>query len=623
MRGLVLIVVLLVSACAFTQVTYKTTGASVAKVVADVAKSTDQKWIVDEEIAREIVVVSVRDVSLDEFKKRLADCMSSKWVEKEGGVLEFRVDASLSADRQKAAQEAYAKGIPAQIKSSLEMYSQEGVGAIRQDSPSVNELALEIGKRIPESQYRNVTPNGRVVFSSQPNRMQLKLPDVSDLVSKHLDPEPASFIKEIVFAIERPNFDNFTRFALYGLDGSGRPGRAITFTFISLGSISKSTPPTLTGSVIKWSPVSLEIAKLYRNWGYRATNGLLSMPQSVRDALSKPTEIDPMAYGFGEGILACAEEKGENVMACIPDDNVGGVFSMGIQGTTTGEFWRRVLARNTLISARENSWITIRPTDPVAAREMRGDRAALEKLINKGKGKVWPAFDDIAEFSASNISNRSLPMAFVVPYQALVNSNGRADKAYESSFRPLQLYTCLSQSEKQKLRNGERLAFPSLSAKAKEVLGSALFEPSGAVLSFNVNGEPTELFPLGLDGSFSLSAKVSPTIVFAPLPDAGDATMAPAPMSPRDIAMNRWSKLYDDNPYAQEIPEMNRVLVGSREVWRFSLLRSQEQIGTITVASDSIPKDAQPTTMEALPQNTKDVLETAYREYLKEMGGGG
>ena len=68
---------------ASAQVTYRTTGATVAKVVADIAKSTEQKLTVDKELAKEIVVVSVKDVSLDEFQKRLADCISGKWVTKE------------------------------------------------------------------------------------------------------------------------------------------------------------------------------------------------------------------------------------------------------------------------------------------------------------------------------------------------------------------------------------------------------------------------------------------------------------------------------------------------------------------------------------------------------------
>lgn len=623
MKPLASVLCALAVSLASAQVTYRTTGATVAKVVAEVAKSTDQKLTVDKDLAKEIVVVSVKDVPLEEFKKRLADCVSGKWVEKEGGELELKVDATVCTARRKAAQEIYAKSIPGQIRSSLEMYSQEGIGAIRQDTPSTNELALEIGKRISESHYRNVTPLGRIVFSTQPNRTQLQLPDVSDLVASHLDPQVASRVVEIVFAIERPNFDSFTRFALYGLDGSGRPGRAMTFTFISLVSVQRATPPALTGAQIKWSPLSLELGTLFRNWGYRTTNGLMSLSQPAREALSKPSEIDPMAYGFGEGILACAEEKGANVMACVPDDLVSQVFAMGIPGTTTGEFWRQIRARDSLVAEQAGGWISIRPTDPVSAREQRGDRVALEKLIAKAKGTVWPSLDDLSEFAASNLNSRSLPMAFVLPYQALVNNYGRVERAYESNLRPLQLFACLSQSEKQKLRNGDRLNFTTLSPKAKDVLNAVVFAPFGAVFSSNITGEPTELFPLGLGNGFTISAKVTSSVVFAPLLDAGEATMAPAPMSARDHAMDRWYKKYDDSPYGQEIPETNRVLVGSREIWEFSLFRGAEQIGKVSVAGDTIPKAAKPTTLEALPQSIKDMLEKAYQDYLKEMGGGG
>ncbi|MDQ2985783.1 MAG: hypothetical protein M3R13_03550 [Armatimonadota bacterium] len=624
MKTLASVLCALAASIAGSQVTYQTTGATVAKIVAEVSNLTDQKLTVNKQLAREIVVVSVKDISLNDFRKRLADCVTGKWTEKEGGILELGIDDNLSNERRKLSQEGYAKSIPDQIKSSLKNYSEEGVRAIRQDTPSTNELALEIGKRVSESNYAKVAPGGRLVFSTNPNRMQLPLPDVSDLITKHLDPEVASLVTEIVFAVERPYAETFTRFCLYGLDGSGRPGRALTFTFISLVNSGKSMPPATAGVPIKWSPVSQEIAKIYRNWDYRATKGLLSMPQSVRDALSKPTEIDPMAYGFGEGILACAAGKGEDVMACIPDDNVGDFFAMGISGTTTGEFWQRVIASDSLVAKRENGWITIRPTDPESARDFRGDRMALEHLINKAKDRVWPSLDDIAEFFASNINRKGLPMAFIVPYQALVNNYGTAGQQDDSNFRPLQLFACLSQSEKQKLRNGDRLAFASLSTKAKGVLNAMAFEPSGAVLSYNLAGEATELFSNGLPASFVLAAQIKQTIVFAPLLDAGDATMAPAPVSPRDIAVSRWTKQNEPvSPYAQEIPELNRVLIGSRQVWDFSFFRGAEKVGGASVAADSVPKDAKPTTMDLLSQPIQDQLEQAHKDYLKEMGGGG
>jgi len=602
------------------QVTYGTTGTTVAKVVAELARSTDHKLAVDKELANEIVVVSVRDISLDEFKKRLADCVSGKWVEKEDGVVELRVDSTVAITRRKAAQKAYAQRIPSQIESSKKTYSQPGIGAIHQDSAKVNHFALEVGERISESDYEKLLPNGRIVFSTDPNRSQAPLPDISDLIAKYIDLRIATFITEFIFAVERPTSGEFTRFGLYGLD---RRGTALSFVYLSLGSIEASRPLEKGGSPIKWSPASQELAKLFRTWDYRADRGLLVIPPFLREMLSKPTQVDPISFGFGEGILACADEASENVIACIADDDLDGIFSMGIPGTTTGEFWNKVERRKTMTASRSNGWIIVRPADPTAARERRGDRVALEKLIGKAANHVWAPLEDISEFAASNLNCKRLPSAFVLPYQVLINNYGSPQKAYDSDFRPLQLYACLTPSERQKLRNGDALSAASMSAKAKQVLNAVFFEPGGAVLVFSISGEPTEIFPLGVNDSLRLTAKVTKSVVLAPLPDAGEPTMPAAPMSARDLAQSRWSRKYDDNPYAQNIPEVTRVRIGSRLEWNISLMLQGNQIGSLALADDSASKESKPVTMEALPQNVNDVLEKAYQDYLKEMAGGG
>jgi hypothetical protein len=322
-------------------------------------------------------------------------------------------------------------------------------------------------------------------------------------------------------------------------------------------------------------------------------------------------------------MLACADEAKENVVASISDDDTDGIFYASIRGTTTGEFWDRVTRRKTLLTERSNGRIVVRPADPITAREQRGDRAALEKLFAKAGDQVWAKLDDVAEFAASNLNCRSLQLAFYMPYHALVNYNASRQKQYESLLRPLQLYACLTPSERQKLRNGESLSVASISPKAKEVLAAIIFEPGGAVLDFAIDGEPTELMPLGLSNDLLLTATVNKSVVLAQLPDAGEPTMPSTPISPREIAQGRWSRNYDDNPYAREIPELVRVLIGNRLEWKISLHLAGKPIGSVSLADDSVPKGSSALTMESLPQNVKDVLEKAYQDYLKEMGGGG
>src|SRR5688572_1940255 len=116
------------AACAaYGQITYRTTGTTVTKVVRTVVDKTNEKLTVHKDLANEIVVVNLKDVSLGDFQAKLADCVSGKWIEKEGGVKELVIDVTTAERRRAAAQQAYAATIPEQIVTAKKLYSQEGI----------------------------------------------------------------------------------------------------------------------------------------------------------------------------------------------------------------------------------------------------------------------------------------------------------------------------------------------------------------------------------------------------------------------------------------------------------------------------------------------------------------
>ena len=147
------------------------------------------------------------------------------------------------------------------------------------------------------------------------------------------------------------------------------------------------------------------------------------------------------------------------------------------------------------------------------------------------------------------------------------------------------------------------------------------YEPAGA-LFVNSDIEPTELLPNGLNNAV-LSASVSQVSLIAPMPDAGDPKMPVRGMDARAIAVQRWNRIHDDSPYAKEIPELNRVILGTRKIWKFNVAIQGRQIGSWTVAEDSFPKDHAITTMTEAPEGLRAEIEKAFQDYSKYMGGGG
>jgi len=466
LKNVLAIAVAVFSTASVAQVTYRTTGATVAKVVSEVARSSGAKLAVHRDLAREIVVVSVKDVDLEEFEKRLADCVSGKWVMNDVEVLELVVDSSLSSERRKTAQAKFADSVAEMIKTTRsELLPPEPLEGEPEEA-SGSDLSLDLGELISRSHYEKLLPNSRIVFSSTPNRLQKQLPDITALLKKYW-PAAAGTAPHCIFAVERSGSNDEVSF-----DMTIRGDAGESYSFLSLGGVSLGGQPVLSGERIEWSPIATELAKNFGDWSDRARSGLLNISQAVRDALAKPTEVDPLSFCFGEGILACADESGENVIASIADDDIPGDFGAFGERTTTGEFWRILKEGAAYTATRADGWISVRPSDPIDAREMRGDRAALEKLIAKTQGNVWPSLDDLAEFAASNLECDDLPAAFVIPFQVMVNYYGQASYGYVSTnLRPLQIYASLPLSIRTRSKTANRSPVvpcrPTQSGKSK------------------------------------------------------------------------------------------------------------------------------------------------------------
>jgi hypothetical protein len=597
-------------------VSYKSTGASVAKVVAAIAAQTGEKLAVDKEIASEIVVVLVRDLDPRVFREKLADCVSGKWVRKDDGTLELRVDGALSSTRRKAAQKSFADGVPAKIQSTRTIYARHRTDPAYTDWATSSQLAMDIFETVPHSVFESLLPQSRVVLSTHPNRSQLHLKDISELVEKR-KPGTSANIAEASLAINRGDHNDHVLSELRIKEESGLEHSS----WFALVELDTGAPPSQPGKAIQWSEASLELARNYRSWGRRAEVGLLSISTHLREVLSKPTQVDPLSFEFGEGMVAVAEEKGENLVACAADDDW---FQYARQGATTGDFWSVIMRRRTLISTRKDGWITVRPADPIEARRLRGDRVAFEKLITTATKQGRATSDDLAAFAVSNLSRTAIPRAFSYPFQTMVNYYADPGEGgwVSGNLRPLQFYASVPLSQRTELKSGTALPVARLTPTAKKVLEAVFFEPQPSAPGA-LSIEPTEAMPEGVPLDLLVKAAAIESPLIYPLPDAGEATMPTRGKSPAAIAQEKWQRTHDDNPYAQDMPELNRVLLGERTRWQFDIGVPNKLYVSLIVADDRLPKAAKPTTMDELSADLKATLDRAYKEFLKAMGGGG
>ncbi|MBA3725385.1 MAG: hypothetical protein H0W86_02775, partial [Armatimonadetes bacterium] len=438
-RFQIALVVALSASAAFAQserrLDYTTSGAELSAIVKEIGKLPGQKLSVDRSLAKEIVVVSVNGVTASEFREKLADCVSGKWVEREGDAFELVADDVLSAVRRRQDQKAYARDIYARLDKSIErnrpmLLEEGGVGS----HYGRETLTLRIAKLIPVSVYEDLLIGDRIVFSSNPNRLQRKLPDVSESFESFRRADKEKIIAEEAIQgrtaeVDLPPVSSFLlvlerrdREDLFlSFQAIGDNGTVVSTTFTSAESLEPAmAPPSAEGAKIAWSTVALEIARVYSRWTSHAIYGLAPLPDAVIDSFRDPVSHEPLSYAFGTGMLALAKERKANVIATISDMNFGGALGFARNGLVTGEFWRLLNARQSIHATDSNGWIIVRPTDPISARESRGDRRALRDLI-AGKGsRLYPTLDSLAAFAHSAPAISRISEALVVPFYAVV-----------------------------------------------------------------------------------------------------------------------------------------------------------------------------------------------------------
>lgn len=589
-------------------ITYRTTGATASAVVKMLADRTGEKLAVADSLAGEVLVVRVDAVEPEQLRNRIAECLAGKWTDREG-TLTLIADGVESDRRRRAAQKAFAERALALIAPMREWSAGFEI--------QTGSIPLDIFEKLSRAEIESLLPDDRVVYSTNPNTQQRRLPDVSKVIEAQAAEHQLSRPVRVLLVLERSGLSDHVRMTYGGYD---EVGRRVGYQMQSLISFEKAAAPSREGKEIAWSAVSSEIAAHYGNWTPQALDGTLELSQSAIDSLSKPTEIDPLSYGFGEGMLAVADDFGANVVASIGDDDARGPFGCAQRGMTTGEFWARVQRSKVLTSSRESGWIVVSPKDPIYARSRRGDRIALETLIKKQGDSIWPSLNDLAAFANAHPVRETIPYSFGIPFHVLVGFRGTADVYPTGLIRPLQFFGHLSVADRQRLNEGIRVS--ALSPKAQGVLRAFLYSASA---SYNGSGreiEPTDFDWNAIVSNGVVTARVEEMPLIVPLPDGGTANVKPIAISPRQLAMEKWENLHHDNPYRTPKPEPHRVKVGSRKVYEFRLMLGDNEMLDFSLADDHLVKSAKPTTMNEIDASVRRAIDSAYEKYLKEMGGG-
>lgn len=278
-----------------------------------------------------------------------------------------------------------------------------------------------------------------------------------------------------------------------------------------------------------------ELGKELRKFGtiFRNLTESGEAPAPDKELVEKLVHLDindPISYTGGDLLAAAAKVRGEDLVACLPDDNarldsVFYQFSDGDLENVTVRDVRLQYKDPAYKESHEGSWWTITSSDPYLMRDSRFDRIDLTALIIEGRKHLVVPLEVLTDYAKDHDDlggtfQMGTYMMFVCPTLMPIELLGGGSK-----WEALQLYGRLSAAQKQMLRNGEPIKVSSLSKSAKETVERLIYDEPGILeklteenlaqdeflqmmsMSFMQGGsassldtEPTEAAPNGVNG---------------------------------------------------------------------------------------------------------------------------
>lgn len=519
----------------------------------ELAKVTGHKLAVSPDMKWQLLYVRVKDVSPRDLYNRIAKATYGRWVRNVGdvNVLEFdkgRLAREL-AEKTKKRRVQIAKAIAEEIKAQKVPSSDEPTGY--ELPPELVHMFAAIGA----DRLAHIGPEGRVVFSTRPNRSQQPFPNfkpewlesirVRENVSrarvanratvpvspevekarKLLDPaywesrkRQTGIFSAQLFTEPFAKFDLMIECDDYAVSGefigSDQSGLIQVLDGGNLDIREDQVDAPEDESKEDSTPVKLspKARRVFDYWRYK------EVPELKQDVLTF-RKSDPFLNVYRECLDAYAKSRNENLVLGLIDQQVPGNASNILVATV--EQW---LSENRTWELSEGWRVNIPQKPPVPY-----DRDRVAELVDRFGHKKVVDLDDLA-WLATTFEAHFDP-EFELPGWILEILGHE----FPDDVDLLRVYGHLSASERKRLKDGETLFASLMPAKARAILEilcsgrnravgplQPIREPEasdyilqmqrGMEWVFTTSDEPTNVFPDGLPASatFSLDLKTFP-----------------------------------------------------------------------------------------------------------------
>ena len=532
---------------------YKTEAKRADLVVQEIAAQAGLTLESTDDAKRHVLVIAVTDVELDALLERIALVTSSKWdVEGEKRTLVPDQDVRREEEAAKNAKRVEAfKKAQQQMRDELNGKpgvrppvgvgeEEEDVGEAIGEPASPAELALkQLAVLIDPNEVAKLGEDGRIVFSSSPNRMQRAMRNnqvariLNDLVAGHnawaaekikereamkaatTDPETLAYMDMFGFEGEAKLFETPPSKALLVLEiGSGfmsfmsgetpevklkvydQRGAVIAQASETMGNNwyediataieeeGEEAPPKVAQEKITEADRTLiqfsEKSKILSSLNPGESMNF-NFPPPLLDLLSDPVTHDPLGFHHTDMVHAIAKAKNLDVVANLSDSDME-MFSMGMEerGVTVGQAYNAFKNEGGSTVIEADGWLTVAPADPIVARERRQDRVVLKAFITTVRQEGTASLDAISSFALLS-PKPDFESGLVLYLLAFAPSTLQGLIGQTMDWDTLQLYASMYPTQKSSLRQGGRVPFGTLSTQARNILTRMSFSSRAGI----------------------------------------------------------------------------------------------------------------------------------------------
>ena len=550
---------------------YKTEAKRADLVVQEIAAQAGLTLESTDDAKRHVLIIAVTDVEPDALLERIALVTSSKWdVNGEKRTLVPDQDVRRKEEAAKNAKRVEAfKKAQQQMRDSLNkkpappvVIGEEGEAEEVYDVPaSPAELALkQLAVLIDPNEVAKLGDDGRIVFSSSPNRMQRAMRNnqvtriLNELVASHnawaaekikereamkaamTDPETLAYMDFFGADEEAKLFENPPSKALLVLEiGSGfmsfmgespevklkvydQNGSVIAQASETMGNSwydevtvaasaeeEETAPPKEAQEKITDADRTLiqfsEKSKLLSTLNPEEGMGF-KFPEPLLEILSDPVTHDPLGFHHTDMVHAIAKVKGLDIVANVSDSAMD-MFSMGMEerGVTVGQAYNALKSEDTSAFTEADGWLTILPADPITARERRQDRVALKAFIATVRREGAASLDSISTFALSS-PKPDFESGLILYLLAFAPNTLQGLMGDTMDWDTLQLYASMLPTQKSSLRQGGRVPFGTLTTQARNILTRMSFSSRARIQpAADIQKRSDQPFFLGMIGA--------------------------------------------------------------------------------------------------------------------------